>query len=217
MTIDLTADARTRLDAHLDAVEQALITSGRSREQRRGIVDDLEAQIRDMLASKSAKPTSVDLDAVLASLDPPAAYRPSNMPHPHPIYEIAAITPSTAPATVSSSFVTPAISPAMGISKSPAKRSLFMKSSVLVALIVCGTLLLMTPAIADHFRAAQNQQTNLQFLSVLATHTDLANVIIPESERMGDLMRIGLWLSGSLAIVASIAGGFVAFEREGRR
>jgi hypothetical protein len=74
MTLELSADVRKRLDAHLDAVEQALSASGRSREQRRGIVDDLEAQILDMLAGKSATPALGDLDAVLAKLDPPAAY-----------------------------------------------------------------------------------------------------------------------------------------------
>ena len=75
MTVEMTADVRTRLDAHLDAVEDALRASGRTREQRRGIVDDLEAQITDMLANCSATPALADLEAVLQKLDPPAAYR----------------------------------------------------------------------------------------------------------------------------------------------
>jgi hypothetical protein len=75
MTVEMAADVRARLDAHLDAVEEALRASGRTREQRRGIVDDLEAQILDMLAGRSAAPSTADLEAVLATVDPPAAYR----------------------------------------------------------------------------------------------------------------------------------------------
>ena len=74
MTIALDAEVRAKLDVHLDAVERALIAAGSSRERRRGVVDDLEAQITDMLAAKSETPTIADLDAVLATLDPPAAY-----------------------------------------------------------------------------------------------------------------------------------------------
>ena len=74
MTISLNPEARVRLDAHLDAVERALIASGHSRESRRGIVDDLEAQILDMLAAKSQNPALEDVEAVLGTLDPPAAY-----------------------------------------------------------------------------------------------------------------------------------------------
>ena len=70
----LSPELRLRLDGHLDAVERALAEAGSTRERRRGIVDDLEAQILDMLAGRSANPSDADLDAVLASLDPPAAY-----------------------------------------------------------------------------------------------------------------------------------------------
>ena len=73
--MELPADVRARLDAHLEAVEEALRTSGRTREQRRGIVDDLEAQITDMLAARSPTPNLADLDAVLKTLDPPTEYR----------------------------------------------------------------------------------------------------------------------------------------------
>ncbi len=74
MTLELTLDVRSRLDAHLDAVERALVAAGNPRERRRGVVDDLEAQILDMLSAKSATPMVADLDAVLAKLDPPQAY-----------------------------------------------------------------------------------------------------------------------------------------------
>ena len=74
MTIELRADARARLDQHLDEVEKALVEAGRSREQRRGVVDDLEAQILDMLAKRSEAPTLAEVNEVLKGLDPPAAY-----------------------------------------------------------------------------------------------------------------------------------------------
>ncbi|MCL2647599.1 MAG: hypothetical protein FWD61_11430 [Phycisphaerales bacterium] len=76
----LSEEARRRLDAHLDAVEQALATAGNSREQRRAVVDDLESQINEMLAARSdaegggGSPTLADVEAVLAQVDPPAAY-----------------------------------------------------------------------------------------------------------------------------------------------
>jgi hypothetical protein len=74
MTVELSAEARARLDGHLDEVEKALMAGGRSREQRRAVVDDLEAQILDMLAKRSAAPTLGDMNEVLAQVDPPSAY-----------------------------------------------------------------------------------------------------------------------------------------------
>ena len=70
----LSEDARQRLDSHLDAVEQALTAAGNTREQRRAVVDDLEAQINEMLAARSVSPTLADVEAVLAQVDPPSAY-----------------------------------------------------------------------------------------------------------------------------------------------
>jgi hypothetical protein len=90
MTVSLNGEVRARLDAHLDAVERALAAGGSSREQRRGVVDDLEAQILDMLAAKSQTPTVADLEGVLAGLDPPAAYGDSTA---------GRAAPSVAPAT----------------------------------------------------------------------------------------------------------------------
>jgi hypothetical protein len=80
MSVTLSGEARARLDKHLDAVEAALVAAGNSREQRRGVLDDLEAQILDMLAAKSRTPTAEDVEAVLAQLDPPAAYIPNAAP-----------------------------------------------------------------------------------------------------------------------------------------
>ena len=74
MEMQISAEIRGRLDAHLDAVEKALVEAKYSRERRRGIIDDLEAQIMEMLSNGPAEPTLADLEAVLATLDPPAAY-----------------------------------------------------------------------------------------------------------------------------------------------
>ena len=53
MSVTLNGEVRARLDAHLDAVERALVAANYTRERRRGVVDDLEAQILDMLAGKT--------------------------------------------------------------------------------------------------------------------------------------------------------------------
>ena len=82
MSMTLPQDARARVDAHLDAVEKVLIAAGKTREQRRGVVDDLEAQILEMLAAKSQTPGLADIEAVLAQLDPPSAYASGEHPAP---------------------------------------------------------------------------------------------------------------------------------------
>jgi hypothetical protein len=75
MSNSLPSDVRTRVDAHLDAVENELRSAGADRAQRRGIVDDLETQIFDMLAARTREAAGpADVDAVLAALDPPSAY-----------------------------------------------------------------------------------------------------------------------------------------------
>jgi len=74
--IRLPPEVRSKVDAHLDAVEQALRRSGAGREEARSITDDVETQILDMLATRAAgrTPTVKDASAVLAQLDPPEAY-----------------------------------------------------------------------------------------------------------------------------------------------
>ncbi|MGN6368338.1 MAG: HAAS signaling domain-containing protein [Phycisphaerae bacterium] len=87
MTLSLSAEAKSRLDAYLDAVEQTLHRSGNARDQRRAIVDDLETHIRDLLAARTAKPTLADIEAVLAQMDPVTAYGtplPTADPNPNP-------------------------------------------------------------------------------------------------------------------------------------
>jgi hypothetical protein len=89
MTQELSAEARKRLDDHLDAVEKVLTDAGRTREQRRAVLDDLESQILDMLATRTAKPVLADVEAVLGEIDPPSAYA-----EPRPDGNIEATAPS---------------------------------------------------------------------------------------------------------------------------
>lgn len=74
--MELPPEVRSKVDAHLDAVEQAFRRSGAGREEARSITDDVETQILDMLTTRAAgrTPTVEDVNAVLAQLDPPEAY-----------------------------------------------------------------------------------------------------------------------------------------------
>ena len=87
MSLSFAAEARARLDSHLDAVERVLVTAGHAREQRRAVMDDLEAQILEMLAARSATPALADVEAVLAQLDPPDAYSNAERARPPAIPE----------------------------------------------------------------------------------------------------------------------------------
>jgi len=68
---------QSRIDAHLDAVEKVLMRDGATRSERRAITDELETQVRDMLATQVNGGTlkHSDIDDVLQKLDPPSAYR----------------------------------------------------------------------------------------------------------------------------------------------
>ena len=75
MSDTLPLEVKSRVDAHLDAVEKQLQAAGADRSKRRGIVDDLETQILDMLAARHAQAVvPADVEEVLARLDPPEAY-----------------------------------------------------------------------------------------------------------------------------------------------
>ena len=72
----LDAEARARLDEHLDSVDRVLAESGVSRSDRRSICDEVEAQACEMAwARAEGEPTEQDMRAVLAELDAPEAYR----------------------------------------------------------------------------------------------------------------------------------------------
>ncbi len=71
---DVNPEVRQRIDAHLDAVERQL--AALPRDQRRAIVDDLEAQITDMLGGRPGMATAglERVAGVLGRLDPPGTY-----------------------------------------------------------------------------------------------------------------------------------------------
>jgi hypothetical protein len=66
---------RARINSHLDSVESQLSKAAVPREKRRGIVDDLETHILELVKSSAHQPVTVDeIDAMIARLDPPGAY-----------------------------------------------------------------------------------------------------------------------------------------------
>ncbi len=72
---DYAADVQQRIDDHLDAIDRVLQREEMTRSERRHVIDDVENQIRDMLAERvEHEPSVPDVDAVLAELDPPEAY-----------------------------------------------------------------------------------------------------------------------------------------------
>jgi len=74
-SVKLAPDARARVDTYLDAIEKALQRAGRPRDERRGVADDVEAQILEMLADRAGfAPSLADVEAVLSDLDSPEAY-----------------------------------------------------------------------------------------------------------------------------------------------
>lgn len=79
--LQLSAEAQSLLDAHLDAVERVLLNAGLSRAERQTICDEIQSQARDMLEARGvAAPTVADMQAVLAAMDPPDSYRDSAAP-----------------------------------------------------------------------------------------------------------------------------------------
>jgi len=74
-SVNPSPDARERMDAYLDAIERVLVAADMPRAERKGIADDVEAQILEMLTARGcAKPSVEDVEAVLSDLDPPEAY-----------------------------------------------------------------------------------------------------------------------------------------------
>jgi hypothetical protein len=74
------------VDDRLDAIDRVLLRAGVSRGERRDIVEEVEAQIHELLARKSGGESSrADVLAVLGTLDPPEAYAPE--PYRHRVQE----------------------------------------------------------------------------------------------------------------------------------
>jgi uncharacterized membrane protein YjgN (DUF898 family) len=69
-----------------------------------------------------------------------------------------------------------------------------MKSPVAVTLIIMGALLVMTPAVSDYLF-----QRNVV---ALMTHSGYTSVSL--DGKMGDLYRIGCWLTGSVMVGVAV-------------
>ena len=92
----LTPELRARIDEHLDAVERQLVSAGVPREKRRGITDDLETQIMDMLnPGKGRTLSATEVDDVFSRLDPPEAYTKDSVQAPPMPPQPPTPTPST--------------------------------------------------------------------------------------------------------------------------
>ena len=71
----LSGEVQERLAVYLDSIDEALRNAGAPRDERRGIVDDVEAQVLAMLETGAVHVSRLeDLEAVIAELDPPASY-----------------------------------------------------------------------------------------------------------------------------------------------
>ena len=76
MSLNLAPELQDDLDAHLDAVDAALVSGGKPRRERQEVLDSLTDQTLEMLSREAgdATPSQRDLAAVLRQLDPPSAY-----------------------------------------------------------------------------------------------------------------------------------------------
>ncbi|HEY1663901.1 MAG TPA: hypothetical protein VGI03_15900 [Verrucomicrobiae bacterium] len=78
-----------------------------------------------------------------------------------------------------------------------------MKTPIAVTLIIVGGLLVMTPALSDYF-----YQRNVV---ALMSHPGITSVNL--DGKMGDLYRIGCWLTGSVMVgIAVLCSLFVRHE-----
>jgi hypothetical protein len=76
---ELNPEFRFLIDARLDAIERVLIGAQVSYSERRHIVSEVETQVFELLARRGDNPTRDDVEAVLASLDPPESYVPEEL------------------------------------------------------------------------------------------------------------------------------------------
>ena len=76
---ELNPEFRSLIDARLDAIEQMLMGARVSYSERRHIVSEVETQVFELLARRGDNPTRDDVEAVLASLDPPESYVPEEL------------------------------------------------------------------------------------------------------------------------------------------
>ncbi len=77
---ELAPSLQLLVDARLDNIDRALLSTGISRYERRQIVSAVEDQIQELVARiEKDEPSREDLLRVLASLDPPEAYGSGSM------------------------------------------------------------------------------------------------------------------------------------------
>jgi hypothetical protein len=75
MLIELSPALQRLVDARLDNIERALLSTDTSRNERRQIVAAVEDQIQELISRLgSNEPTREEILQVLASIDPPEAY-----------------------------------------------------------------------------------------------------------------------------------------------
>ena len=80
--MELESPLQDIVDERLDAIDRVLLRAGVSRGERRRIVEEVEAQVHELLARRNPEaPTRADVAAVLDSLDPPEAYAPEEYRH----------------------------------------------------------------------------------------------------------------------------------------
>jgi len=76
---ELNSDLRILIDARLEAVDGFLLHAQVGWSERRSIVGEVETQIYELLSRRSSLPGEEDVQAVLASVDPPEAYIPDEL------------------------------------------------------------------------------------------------------------------------------------------
>jgi len=76
---ELNSELRSLIDSRLEAVDGVLVRAQVSWPERRSIVGELETQIYELVSRRGALPGEEDIEAVLASLDPPEAYIPEEL------------------------------------------------------------------------------------------------------------------------------------------
>ena len=76
---ELNSELRSLIDARLEAVDGILLRVDLGWSERRSIIGELETQIYELLSRRSAQPSEEDVQAILASLDPPEAYIPDEL------------------------------------------------------------------------------------------------------------------------------------------
>lgn len=184
-------EAGRRLDAYLDAVEAALSRGGTPREGRRAIVDDLEAQLREMLWTRTGggEATIDDVERLLAEVDPPSAYEGGEGTGPARAGGVARGAGGRG-------------GRGAGVESAQGRRGATMKTWILVALIVCGTVLVTVPAVSDWL----NQRVFAETVRARAGAVEGFGVTVPDG-RLTGLERFAFWVAGGVMIATAMAVG----------